>query len=574
MSSSVDDSIVGKVLQHKYRVDGYLASGAMGAVYRGTQLAVHREVAIKVLKMPEDVEASERETMERRFAREARTTSQLQHPNSVRLFDYGETEGGNPYLVMELLRGKTLKGALRAAGKLEPWRVAHIARQICRALAEAHSMGIVHRDLKPDNVFLISLEGETDFVKVVDYGIARMALPDTDQVSVTRTGMAVGTPRYMAPEQALCKDVSPATDLYTLGVMLYEMLSGDVPFHGESAVAVAMKHVQEPAPALPPLGISPAVDQAWGALLQRMLAKRPEDRPSSAATVAAALDHLELRSREAKGVMSRTEDDISLILKPLEVADAADDTHLDTTMPLPASSASARRAAPLRRKMVAVGIAAFLGIAAVVAIVWAPSWRTAEGGEASEGARGGASEMSSAAEQEVEAPAPEEPAAAAVLPEAPEAVPVAEVASAEAPPVVPEPVVAEVPEPVPAEPTAHLALTSIPDGAEVVRAGELLCHTPCELDVPASTTGESLTVRLAGYEDHQVPVVLTEGSRVIEKVALERTAHKGHKTVARSKPSTKPAQQPEKEPKSTALPKLRIGGTEPASTLPKLRIGK
>lgn len=318
------DPLLGKVLQGKYRIESHIASGAMGAVYRGKQLAVERNVAVKILKLPDTLKGDDRTRMVRRFEREARLTSQLQHPHSIRVFDYGETEDGRPYLVMELLRGPTLKAVLRSETKLPAWRVARIVRQMCKALQEAHAMGVVHRDLKPDNVFLVDFEGERDFVKVVDYGIARVAGGDTDQESMTHTGTTLGTPKYMSPEQALGRPVSARTDLYALGVMVHEMLTGQAPYHADNPIATAMQHVSAPVPPLPPIGLPVEVEDAWRALVQRMMAKKPDDRPSSAATVAAALEHLEIRSREALGVGSHTEEEIVALLRAPELAEDAE----------------------------------------------------------------------------------------------------------------------------------------------------------------------------------------------------------------------------------------------------------
>lgn len=319
------DPILGKVLQGKYRIENHIASGAMGAVYRGRQLAVERNVAVKILKLPDTLKGDDRTRMVRRFEREARLTSRLQHPNSIRVFDYGETEDGRPYLVMELLRGPTLKAVLRSEGHLSAWRVARIARQMCKALQEAHSLGVVHRDLKPDNVFLVDFEGERDFVKVVDYGIARVTGGgDTDQESMTHTGTTLGTPKYMSPEQALGRTVSARTDLYALGVMIYELLTGQAPYHADNPIATAMQHVSAPIPPLPPIGLPIEVEEGWRALVARLMAKKADDRPSSAATVAAALEHLEIRSREAMGVGSDTEEEIVALLRAPELAENVD----------------------------------------------------------------------------------------------------------------------------------------------------------------------------------------------------------------------------------------------------------
>jgi len=281
------DPLVGQVIAGKYRIEQLIGVGGMGAVYKATQLAVNRQVALKVLQSVPGV--SEHQLVER-FKREAHATSRLHHPNTVQVIDFGD-ERGLLYMVLELLEGATLSRVIQREAPLAPERVAAIGKQIAKSLAEAHEQGIVHRDLKPDNVFLCNYHGDPDFTKVMDFGIARIATAD---VAMTRTGMMIGTPKYMAPEQAMAKKVSPAADLYALGVILYEMLTGVPPFAGDSGMALALAHINEPPPPLVLPGYPEPLAEAWRGLVGALLTKNPDKRPQKASQVAGWLQQVEI----------------------------------------------------------------------------------------------------------------------------------------------------------------------------------------------------------------------------------------------------------------------------------------
>ena len=274
-------SRVGQVLGGRYRLEAPIGRGGFGAVYRATNLATNQRVALKLLH---DTRAMD-ERATARFEREAQLSSRLGHPNVVRVFDFGRTEHGELYLVMELLHGETLREVLGAERTVAPQRVVRIGAQICAALAEAHSLGLVHRDLKPANVLLCDVPGHVDFVKVVDFGIARAR----DSETLTAAGAVLGTPAYMAPEQAdpAAPLVDGRSDLYSLGVILYELLSGAPPFQGEP-MRVMLAHLDTPAPALRPTPERP-IPAPLAATVMRLLSKAREDRFPSALAVADAL---------------------------------------------------------------------------------------------------------------------------------------------------------------------------------------------------------------------------------------------------------------------------------------------
>src|SRR4029079_10132585 len=262
----------GTILRDRYRLDTELGRGGMGIVYRATDLELHRQVAVKILSATTTGEEGRQ-----RLLREARATAALNHPHIVAVHDVGET-GGQPFLVMELVPGPRLSQARPHDLK----RVVSIASQICDALEHAHSNLIVHRDLKPDNV-LLSDSSEFSNVKLADLGLALPA----DAARISRAGLIVGTASYMAPEQALGQSVDARTDLYALGVLLYELTTGRVPFTGDDPLAIVSQHVH--AHVVPPRVLRTDLPRKLEALILRLLAKDPNQRFSSANETRAAL---------------------------------------------------------------------------------------------------------------------------------------------------------------------------------------------------------------------------------------------------------------------------------------------
>jgi serine/threonine-protein kinase len=262
------------VLGGRYRLDERLAAGGMGTVWRAEDTLLHRDVAVKVLN--EGLSSDER--FVERFRREAKAAAGLLHPNVAGVFDYGE-EQGRPFIVMELIEGETLADALARRRSFEPDEVASIGAGVAEGLAAAHAAGFVHRDVKPANVMLTD-RGD---VKVMDFGIAA---PESG-TGLTGTGMVMGTARYLAPEQASGKPATPASDVYALGVVLFELLTGAPPFDRESPVATAMAHVREDPP--PVASVRPDTPPWLAGLVDACLAKDPSERPAGAAELGAAL---------------------------------------------------------------------------------------------------------------------------------------------------------------------------------------------------------------------------------------------------------------------------------------------
>ena len=267
------DSLLGQTLAGKYRIDERLSEGGMGAVYRATHVLMDKTVAIKVLRP--SLAADEK--IVARFSREARAASRISHPNALSVTDFGEDENGIVFLVMEFLSGKTLKEVIREEGPMPLSRVTGIMLQIGGALEAAHAQGVVHRDLKSDNIMLISTPAG-DYAKVLDFGIAKIKEPEgAFDPGLTAPNLVIGTPQYMSPEQcSQAADIDTRSDIYSFGVILYEMLVGHVPFTGESPTAIMMKHLQDPAPSV--LDERDDLPPAIGRIVSRAMAKRPEER--------------------------------------------------------------------------------------------------------------------------------------------------------------------------------------------------------------------------------------------------------------------------------------------------------
>ncbi|MGM0575238.1 MAG: serine/threonine-protein kinase [Myxococcota bacterium] len=279
-----DDGNTQRVIAHKYLVTDKLGQGGCGTVYAAHQQLVDRKVVVKVIRP----DLTSDQEMVDRFLLEARAASRVVHPNVVVIHDFGYSDDGTAYLVMEHVEGWMLGDALRSDGRL-PWRRAvHIMRQVAEALAEAHARHVVHRDVKPANIMLTRRGTDPDFVKVLDFGIAK--LRDAADQKLTATGTVLGTPSYMAPEQLEGKEVGPATDQYALGAVLYQMLVGRVPFRGDTMANLITKHLTEtpepPGQVAPDAGLPPALE----AVVLRCLAKNPSERFEDMAALVAALD--------------------------------------------------------------------------------------------------------------------------------------------------------------------------------------------------------------------------------------------------------------------------------------------
>jgi serine/threonine-protein kinase len=290
------ESLVGTVLGGRYFIERLIGEGGMGAVYQAEHTHMHKRLAVKVLhpemsRLPEVVA---------RFEREAMAAAHIEHPNVASATDFGKLDDGSFFLVLEYVEGKSLREAI-AEGRMDLGRALHIMRQIASALGRAHALGIVHRDLKPENVMLVSRDGDSDFAKVLDFGIAKVPVGElvgehkAPGQALTQLGMVYGTPEYMAPEQALGQAVDPRADLYALGVITFEMITGNRPFEHESKVTLLGMHVTAPIPSMlervPDANVPPEVD----AIVRRLLAKEATARFADARELLDALDTVSMQ---------------------------------------------------------------------------------------------------------------------------------------------------------------------------------------------------------------------------------------------------------------------------------------
>lgn len=318
-ASEADDPLIGRVLDGRYRIVERVAAGGMGRVYRAMQEPLGRTVAIKILTLdPRDAAA---DAFRQRFFREASICARLKHPNTVRIHDYGQTKDDIYYIAMEFLDGQTLRDAMTPGVPMEPMRAIDLMTQICASLAEAHSMGLIHRDLKPSNIILTRHADGKEYVNVVDFGLVKDIENSLEGNTTTETGLIVGSPSYMSPEQILQQDLTPRSDIYSLGVLLYVMLTGRKPFRQESLAAVIHRHLNAPPPSFAKINPGASIPPNLEWVTMTCLSKDPESRFASANELVRALQAcgLELSGRFSRIEMSLTDGRLRL---PSPVDDA------------------------------------------------------------------------------------------------------------------------------------------------------------------------------------------------------------------------------------------------------------
>ena len=287
MNAADPSQLVGSVVADRYRVQDCLGSGTMGAVYRAEHIHMKKTVALKVLhpshtRDPEVVE---------RFQREAQAAANIEHPNICAATDFGKLDQYFYYLVMEYLEGRALIDLIKAGETFPPLRALHIGIQMLSALEKAHEMGVVHRDLKPENIIIVEREGDPDFVKITDFGVAQVRM-FKDAARLTQAGVVYGSPLYMSPQQASGKEIDHRADLYSVGVMLYELLTGKLPFYAKSLMVVLNMHIADPPPPFVEANPSAHIPPELEAVVMRLLAKEPGERYQTAVEVREELERI------------------------------------------------------------------------------------------------------------------------------------------------------------------------------------------------------------------------------------------------------------------------------------------
>ena len=481
------DPYLGATIDGRYKVEALLGEGGMGVVYRCVHTIIGKKVAMKVLRadLARDAEVTER------FLNEAKSASTIGNAHIIDISDFGQFQDGSTYFVMEFLVGQPLTKIVDGGQAVPVARIINIARQLAEGLSAAHAASIVHRDLKPDNIFLIERGGEKDFVKVLDFGIAKVSTSG-EGAKLTRAGAVFGTPHYMSPEQAAGQPVDHRGDVYSFGVILYEMASGRVPFDADNFMGILTQHMYKaPVPIRALMPQPQEVPPGLEAIVLKCLSKRPEHRYQSMDELIVDLDKL-----KAGGVPDAVPEMMSRSGGFNVPADYFAKPHMPEPVPAsPASSPRQKSKWPL--------IAGLTGVAAAIAIV---------------GAIFAKSSQSSATPDQAKAAAAPTTAAAPLPPQEPLTV------------------------------TRQVALAVVPQEAHVYLGDKDLGTSPVLLEVEEGKA-LALSVRMDGYKEL---VLNIDGSQPRETAKLERLPSRpvagGARPVAKKVPDAKPEAKPKKKP--------------------------
>ncbi len=474
------DPLLGRVIDGRYRVEQQIGEGGMGVVYMAAHTVLQKRLALKVLRGDSSRDAD----VVQRFMQEAQAATSIGHPNIIDISDFGRLPDGAVYFVMEYLDGSSLSDMIKRGGSVPTAEAVHLVRQIASALEAAHQRGIVHRDLKPDNIFVIKQGQDPRFVKVLDFGVAKVGGAAS---KLTKTGMVFGTPHYMSPEQAAGHSVDQRTDIYALGVIMYEMFTGKVPFDADTFMGILSKHMFE-APARP-TDVQGAALGPLEAVILRALEKNPDHRYQSMSELLADLDTIAAGGTVNVGGRPG--------VAPPKLGSALDPSG---------TGAHAAAAVPAKKSgggllVVALAVIALFVVGGGVGVAVFVLTGDDEGQALAQ-----APQADSAAEPATIAQPPAEPA----IPPAP----------APTPPVEAQPS-APTPPPAPTQPAAQPRITiqSDPPGAEVLLGGVMVGNTPVGVPRPEAGT-ETVTLRLRDHEETSIQI--SPESAEALSVTLER----------------------------------------------------
>jgi serine/threonine-protein kinase len=478
------DPYIGVTIDGRYKIESTLGEGGMGVVYAGRHKVINKRVAIKVLRG----ELSRDREMVERFLQEARAASSIGHPHIADVSDFGELPDGSAYFVMEFLEGEGLADTLKRDRPLPMKRILNIGKQVADALDAAHAQQIVHRDLKPDNVFLVTKGLEKDYVKILDFGIAKVAT--SSNTKLTRAGTVFGTPHYMSPEQAAGAPVDHRTDIYALGVILYEAASGKVPFDADNYMGILTQHMYKaPVPIralVPP--VPSDVPPGLEAVILKCLSKKPEQRYSSMREL---VDDLEII--EKGGMPTAIQEMIARSGSFNVPADYFNNAQTAMSDMMPATPPRGRARWPL--------IAGIAGVVAAVGIVTV---------------------ILSMGRSSPAQTSPDKPGPSAAAPATPPPVAAASVTE-------------------PAKPVGKpVVVIASPLDAEVWRGSENLGKVPVTVNVPP---GETVTVEVR-HDAHVTQALTLDGSKPREEIKLKAEPPKVGGPLPAGKPGDKPAGKP------------------------------
>jgi serine/threonine-protein kinase len=468
------DPLIGQVLDGRYRIESVIGEGGMGLVYKAIHAALRKPLAIKVLRP----EVSKNEQIVARFKQEAQSASQIGNQHIIDISDFGELPDGSTYFVMEFLNGRSLTLAMEQE-RISNERTIHIAKQLCMALGAAHENGIVHRDMKPDNVQLIERGDDKDFVKVLDFGIAKVGGGTS---KLTQAGQVFGTPHYMSPEQCAGTGVDHRTDIYAVGVILYEMATGAVPFDADNLMGILTKHLYEnpipPHELPPPVNVPPALE----AVILKCLTKKPELRYQTMGELQDDLEAVEV-GLTPKAVVDQVERSTHAGQGSTTGPDLTASGRVTVGLGQPSDKI------PGRRKLGPVLIAGALLLAVGGGAAALLGGRGAAGPEAGHVVKPATDVAPTPAPQPAPAPAPAAPAAAP---------------SAAAP--------------------SQVTIQSAPPGAELYRDGALLGNTPYTLVKPQGAERVELELRLSGYANKAFSITSASRDELNLKLSADKAA--------------------------------------------------